>query len=190
MLLGYDDDNDHEGESQADRDSHAASACRRAEAPVDDDGTHEETATTVREVKTAKLLNASAAFNRLLPLLTLGEDGSEWAYLSSIVVGGDEAARRVAERLMWLRLETEHAAAATASCDYVARLNEVLRGAEDGSCLLAPYASVLSPALLERRQLLNVGKLLSEAPATTGVEPTADEKRECVAALWADVLGM
>ena len=149
-----------------------------------------------------RLLNASAAFCRLLPPLTLGEAESDWWYLSSSVVAGDEAAERVAERVLWLRVEGErcgdemeaHALgsrAHTTQGSYLPALERVLR---DG-VTLASYQSILSPKVRQRLRLSVPPLPRASTPAMTsaasaGGPAPGGAHFEPVAALWADVFGM
>lgn len=129
----------------------------------------------------ARLLNATAAFSRLLPPLTLGERPDDWTYLSTSVVGGEETAKRVAERVLWWRVETEQRLQRQAAegalmllqpTDYLQMLECAL-----SSGALTPYASILSPMLRARLP-----------PAESSNTP--EGRLELISSLWADVLGM
>ena len=156
----------------------------------------------------AQLLNASASFARMLPPLTLGERLGDWTYLSSCVVGSAEAAKRVAERVLWLNIEKregnpmamvdgEASSAAAIDSDYRPRLQEVLRAG-----VLQPYANILAPTLraqLPRARFSDTHADGASAPESSAVPPGAgsialsvspEARLELVASLWADVLGM
>lgn len=145
-----------------------------------EDATSSEVGQTSRgRTSRGQLLNASAAFSRLLPPLTLGEQPADWAYVSTLVVGDAEAATRVAERVLWLQLEAadstaerEAGAEADYHTDYRPRVEAALQAGR-----LAPYSAILSPELRERQP--------------KGFPPPPPEVRlERVSLLWADVLGM
>ena len=166
----------------------------------DEDAGEEDGGGHVADGGQPQLLNASASFARMLPPLTLGESAGDWTYLSSCVVGSVRAAKRVAERVLWLNLEkreiTNPAAemdlvdgdapsVVAVESDYRPRLLEALRAGA-----LTPYASVLSPAL--RAQLPK--KLATSNPdasvAAGGLSLSPEARLELVSSLWADVHGM
>ena len=129
----------------------------------------------------ARLLNATAAFSRLLPPLTLGERPDDWTYLSTSVVGGER------QRSVWLSefcggewrrsngcsgRRQRGALMLLQPTDYLQMLECAL-----SSGALTPYASILSPMLRARLP-----------PAESSNTP--EGRLELISSLWADVLGM
>jgi 4-aminobutyrate aminotransferase-like enzyme len=139
----------------------------------------------------AVLLNASAAFSRLLPPLTFGTCETDWVYVSSLVVGGDESAKRVAERVLCLQMQARHHSNAPTPIKTVDCQDAVEQALTTGD--LMPFATILSPML--RARLKAKSEALDLTPSPHDCEDDEDARKaslrlERISDLWADVMGM
>ena len=206
LLLAFDEAGGESGArgEDAERIHGEGAGSRTSESRVE--GEAAEGAADGRDAVAPRLLNASAAFARLLPPLTLGE--ADWPYLSSCVVRGEEEAKGVAERVLWLQMEAELAQAGGEVKAGKAGIKEMVDagreedkagGAEGGLVTTAVVASADYRPLLEQR--LRAGglnsyasllspKLRERLPQKAAEEESADERLEKTSALWADVLAM